>query len=143
MRESDEVPEMILSDEGREFGKVKVCSTCKLCQLHTCILTDRVALQHREGAWPHQLEGRRTVSTHSSIPYSLCGRFTHVAISAVVFEKQCNGNILETGQTVSFVHEEGEKGPIAKDIRIEDPARVARVTATVHYGKVKVSWSRG
>ena len=34
--------------------------------------------------------------------------------------------------------EEGEKGPIAKDIRLEDPARVARVTAKVHYGKVEV-----
>ena len=39
---------------------------------------------------------------------------------------------------VSFVREEGDKGPLAKDLREEDPERVARVTARVHYGKVVV-----
>ena len=34
--------------------------------------------------------------------------------------------------------EETDKGPTAKDLREEDPERVARVTAKVHYGKVKV-----
>ncbi len=39
--------------------------------------------------------------------------------------------------TVSFVFEEGPKGPLAKDVREEDPVRVARVTAKRHYGKVE------
>lgn len=39
---------------------------------------------------------------------------------------------------VSFVLEETEKGPTAKDLREEDPERVARVTAKVYYGKVEV-----
>ena len=39
--------------------------------------------------------------------------------------------------TVSFKHEDGAKGPVAKDIRQEDPERVKRVTAKVHYGKVE------
>ena len=39
---------------------------------------------------------------------------------------------------VSSVCEGTEKGPAAKDVRQEDPARVARVTAKKHYGKVEV-----
>ena len=39
---------------------------------------------------------------------------------------------------MSFVLEETEKGPTAKDLREENPERVARLTANVHYGKVKV-----
>ena len=39
---------------------------------------------------------------------------------------------------VSFVYEDGDKGPSAKDIRQEDPERVARVTAKKMYGTVKV-----
>jgi len=39
---------------------------------------------------------------------------------------------------VSFKQEEGTKGPLAKDVRQEDPARVARITAKVHFGKVEV-----
>ena len=39
---------------------------------------------------------------------------------------------------VSFVLEETEKGLTAKDLREEDPERVARLSAKVHYGKVKV-----
>lgn len=60
--------------------------------------------------------------------------------SAIAFEKQCNGLTLTKAMTVSFVCEEGSKGPLAKDIREEDPARVARVTAKRHYGKVKVGY---
>ena len=55
-----------------------------------------------------------------------------------MFEKETNGLTLEKDMCVSFKHEEGAKGPLAKDIRQEDPARVARVTAKVHYGKVEV-----
>ena len=40
---------------------------------------------------------------------------------------------------ISFVYEDGDKGPSAKDIRKEDPERVARVTAKKMYGKVEVS----
>ncbi|KAL9133124.1 MAG: hypothetical protein Q9175_005695 [Cornicularia normoerica] len=47
---------------------------------------------------------------------------------AHVHEKQCNGLTLEKDMC---------KGPAAKDLRQEDPARVARVTAKVHYGKVE------
>ena len=39
---------------------------------------------------------------------------------------------------VSFKQEEGAKGPMAKDVRLEDPERVARVTAKVRYGTVEV-----
>lgn len=42
------------------------------------------------------------------------------------------------GLLISFVCEEGEKGPLAKYLREEDPARVARVTTKVHYGRVEV-----
>lgn len=58
---------------------------------------------------------------------------------AHVHEKQCNGLILQKDMCVSFVCEDSGKGPAAKDLRQEDPARVARVTAKVHYGKVEVS----
>lgn len=44
----------------------------------------------------------------------------------------------EKQMCVSFILEEGEKGPTAKDVRTEDPDRVARVTAKIHYGKVAV-----
>ena len=57
---------------------------------------------------------------------------------AHVHEKQCNGLTLEKDMCVSFVCEDSGKGPAAKDLREEDPARVARVTAKVHYGKVEV-----
>ena len=39
---------------------------------------------------------------------------------------------------ISFIYEDGDKGPSAKDIRKEDPERVARVTAKKIYGKVEV-----
>lgn len=58
---------------------------------------------------------------------------------AIVFDKETNGIALQKGMDVSFKFEEGAKGPLAKDLRLEDPARVARVTAKVHYGKVEVS----
>ena len=60
---------------------------------------------------------------------------------AHVHEKQCNGLALEKDMYVSFVYEDSGKGPAAKDLRLEDPARVARVTAKVHYGKVEVGRS--
>ena len=58
--------------------------------------------------------------------------------SARFFEKQCGGMVIEKDMCVSFVLEESDKGPSAKDVREEDPERVARVTAKVHYGKVLV-----
>lgn len=58
--------------------------------------------------------------------------------SARFFEKQCNGMVPEKNMCVSFIVEETEKGPTAKDVREEDPERVERVTAKVHYGKVAV-----
>lgn len=54
------------------------------------------------------------------------------------FEKALNELVPEKNTCVSFVREEGEKGALAKDLRAEDPERVARVTAKVHYGKVVV-----
>ena len=44
---------------------------------------------------------------------------------------------------MSFVFQEGEKGPDAKDLRKEDPDRVARVTAVRRYGEVVVSGRMG
>ena len=49
--------------------------------------------------------------------------------------------VAEKNTCVSFVREEGDKGPLAKDLREEDPVRVARMTARVHYGKVVVRCS--
>ena len=57
---------------------------------------------------------------------------------AHVHEKQCNGVTLVKDMCVSFVCEDSGKGPAAKELRQEDPERVARVTAPVHYGKVEV-----
>ena len=54
------------------------------------------------------------------------------------FDKALNEVKPEKNTCVSFVREEGDKGPLAKDLREEDPERVARVTAKVHYGKVVV-----
>ncbi|KAL9071982.1 MAG: hypothetical protein Q9161_003914 [Pseudevernia consocians] len=54
------------------------------------------------------------------------------------FEKALNEVVPEKNTCVSFVQEEGEKGLLAKDLRKEDPERVARVTAKVHYGKVVI-----
>ena len=58
--------------------------------------------------------------------------------SARFFEKQCNGMVPIKDMCVSFILEEGEKGPSAKDVREEDPQRIAGLTAKVHYGKVVV-----
>ncbi|KAF6230560.1 hypothetical protein HO173_011097 [Letharia columbiana] len=54
------------------------------------------------------------------------------------FDKALNDVVPEKNTCVSFVREEGDKGPLAKDLRKEDPDRVARVTARVHYGKVVI-----
>ena len=59
---------------------------------------------------------------------------------AHVHAKQCNGLTLVKDMCVSFVYEDGDKGPAAKDVREEDPARVARVTAKVLYGKIEVGF---
>ncbi len=61
-----------------------------------------------------------------------------VGNDAHVHQKQCFGLTLIKGMCVSFVCEDIGKGPAAKDVREEDPARVARVTAKVHYGEVEV-----
>lgn len=65
-------------------------------------------------------------------------QLTTTHYSARFFEKQCNGMVPEKDMCVSYILEESEKGPSAKDVREEDPDRVARVTAKVHYGKVAV-----
>ena len=57
---------------------------------------------------------------------------------AHVHAKQCNGLTLVKDMCVSFVYEDSDRGPAAKDLREEDPARVERVTAKVHYGKIEV-----
>ena len=54
------------------------------------------------------------------------------------FDKALNEVKPAKSTCVSFVREEGDKGSLAKDIREEDPERVTRVTAKVHYGKVVV-----
>lgn len=59
--------------------------------------------------------------------------------NARFFEKALIGISPTKGLCVSFVCEEGDKGFTAKDLREEDPDRVARVTAKVHYGRVEVS----
>ena len=59
---------------------------------------------------------------------------------AHVHAKQCNGLTLVKDMCVSFVYEDSDKGPAAKDVREEDPARVARVTAKVLYGKIEVGF---
>lgn len=46
------------------------------------------------------------------------------------FEKALNEIVPEKNTCVSFVREEGDKGPLAKDPRKEDAERVARGTIT-------------
>lgn len=60
--------------------------------------------------------------------------------NARFFDKACKNLTPAKGLCVSFVLEESEKGLTAKDLREEDPERVARLTAKVHYGKVKVGF---
>ena len=67
----------------------------------------------------------------------------NIRFRIIIFDKETNGITLETDMCVSFKQEEGSKGPVAKDLRQEDPARVARVGAKVHYGKVEVSFMTG
>ncbi|CAD6586950.1 MAG: hypothetical protein ASARMPRED_002886 [Alectoria sarmentosa] len=98
IREEESVPELILSDEGREFGTVKNFNVEKGFGF----------IVRKKG-----------------------GDDAHV------HEKQCNGLALEKDMCVSFVCEDSGKGPAAKDLRQEDPARVARVTAKMYYGKVE------
>lgn len=57
------------------------------------------------------------------------------------FDNALNEVVPEKNTCVSFVQEEGGKGPLAKDLRTEDPERMARVTAEVHYGKVVVGYT--
>ena len=59
------------------------------------------------------------------------------------FDKALNEVKPEKNTCVSYVREEGQgdKGPLAKDLREEDPERVARVTAKGHYGIVVVRLS--
>ena len=47
------------------------------------------------------------------------------------FSKQLNGSKPEKGLCVSFVFEDTDKGATAKDLRQENPDRLARVTARV------------
>ena len=54
------------------------------------------------------------------------------------FDKALNEVKPDKNTCVSFIREEGDKGSLAKDLRQEDPDRVTRVTARVHYGKVVV-----
>ncbi|KAL6721650.1 hypothetical protein ACLMJK_000754 [Lecanora helva] len=98
VREEESVPEPKLSDEGREFGKVK-----------NFLLEKGFGFINWKGEEP-----------------------------AIVFDKETNGLALEKDMCVSFKYEEGAKGPLAKDVRQEDPDRVARITAKIHYGKVKM-----
>ena len=56
-------------------------------------------------------------------------RFLSSALNDVVPEKNT---------CVSFVQAKDAKGPLARDLRAEDPDRVARVTAKICYGKVVV-----
>ena len=57
------------------------------------------------------------------------------------FEKALSGLKPIKNTCVSYDREEGEKGALAKDLREEDPDRVARVTARLHYGQVVVCLS--
>ena len=58
--------------------------------------------------------------------------------NARFFDKACKNLTPAKGLCVSFVLEESEKGLTAKELREENPERVARLTAKVHYGIVKV-----
>ncbi len=57
---------------------------------------------------------------------------------AHVHARACNGLTLHKDMCVSFIFEENDRGPTAKDVREEDPERVARVTAVRKYGLVDV-----
>ena len=78
-------------------------------------------------------------STISLISPTISGSMADNHFKSVrFFDKALNEVKPNKNTCVSFVREEGDKGPLAKDLREEDPERVARVTAKVHYGKVVV-----
>ena len=78
-----------------------------------------------------------------SISLTNPGHMTDTGFKRVrFFDKALNEVKPKKNICVSFIREEGEKGPLAKDLREEDPDRVARVTAIVHYGKVVVRLSK-
>ena len=119
-----------------QFGTIKV-SILRLDQ-NTRFSTNTMSELHcRQGVRFHWAKDRRR---RASFPRSVHahGRLTSLTSSARFFEKACNGMVPEKQMCVSFILEEGEKGPTAKDVRAEDPDRVARVTAQVHYGTVAV-----
>ena len=98
IRQEENVPDPILSDVGREFGRVKVFNT------------------ERGFGFITRDEGDE----------------------AIIYERQCNGLVLEKNMCVSFALEEGEgdKGPVAKDARLEDESRVKRLKAKIQYGEI-------
>ena len=60
--------------------------------------------------------------------------------NARFFDKACTAGLIpQKGLCVSFLLEQTDKGPSAKDLREEDPERVRRATAEVYYGQVDVS----
>ena len=75
----------------------------------------------------------------SPISLTIPGHVTDHGFKRVrFFDKALNEVKPDKNTCVSFIREEGDKGSLAKDLRKEDPERVARVTARVHYGKVVV-----
>ncbi|KAK4694889.1 cold shock protein, partial [Lecanoromycetidae sp. Uapishka_2] len=121
VREEESVPELPISDAGREFGNIKV-SLGGVQRLHS----EHLRLTSLQDF--NQEKGFGFIIRKSG------------GDNARFFDKACNGLIPTKGLLVSYVCEEGEKGPTAKDLREEDPIRVARVTAKVHYGRVESYW---
>lgn len=125
IREEDDVPEMILSDVGREFGTIMKWIEDKGFGY----------IQRKNGGEEYVLPYPFSYSHAVEIRHADCG----TAYRAHVHARACSEFTPSKGACVSFVFEENDKGPTAKDVREEDPERVARVTAVRRYGTVDVS----
>lgn len=127
IREEDEIPEMILSDVGREFGIIVKWIEDKGFGY----------IQRRTGGEEYVLPYPFSYSHAVGIRHA----DHETAYRAHVHARACTEFTPTKGACVSFVFEENDKGPTAKDVREEDPERIARVTAVRRYGTVDVSRS--
>ncbi|KAL9132630.1 MAG: hypothetical protein Q9175_006194 [Cornicularia normoerica] len=137
IREEDNVPNIPYSDEGRDFGTIKV--SFSFIDPRTIVLTMLQSFNDEKGfgfivARKGGEEYALQRPSHYQSKFFANDRHERVRF----FERALNEVKPEKNACVSYVREEGDKGALAKDLRKEDPERVALVTAKVHYGKVVI-----
>ena len=139
--EEENVPDLPTSDEGREVRALSDTS------LHQRLLTCQCLVRDYQGSlYPgSQLQSKERGADHTHQDFNIEKGWGFIirkagGDNARFFDKACTAGLIpEKGLCVSFVLEQTDKGPSAKDLREEDPERVRRVTAEVYYGRVDVS----